>query len=75
MMMSNVTDSMQLDCDDDGNPVVNNQGMVHRYVEMAAEDEAKTQRQKAKKQAEREEKKKNTAVIKTKKTSLEEFFE
>lgn len=74
MMMSNITDNMQLDSDDDGNPVVNNQGMVHRYMEMAAEDEAKVQRQKQKKQAEREARK-AAAAPKAKKTALEDFFE
>lgn len=71
MMMSNITDSMQLDADDDGESVINNQGMVHRYMELAQEEEDKNRALKEAKKAEREAKK----AAKVRKTSLEEFFE
>lgn len=71
MMMSNITDSMQLDADDDGESVINNQGMVHRYMELAQEEEDKNKALKEAKKAEREARK----AAKVRKTSLEEFFE
>lgn len=71
MMMSNITDSMQLDADDDGESVINNQGMVHRYMELAQEEEDKNRALKEAKKAEREARK----AAKVRKTSLEEFFE
>ena len=71
MMMNNLVDSMQLDNDDDGNPVVNNQSSVHRYMELAQEEEDKQHQIKLEKQREREARKE----AKRKKTTLEEFFE
>ena len=70
MMMSNVTDTMQLDHDDDGNPVINNMGNVHRYMELAQEEDDKQKAAKAEKKKEREARKQANR----KKTSLEEFF-
>lgn len=70
MMMSNVTDNMQLDHDDDGNPVVNNFGNIHRYMELAQEEEDRVRQAKEQKRQEREARKQANR----KKTSLEEFF-
>lgn len=71
MMMNNITSTMQLDYDDDGDSVVNNQGMVHRYMELAQEEEDKTARLKADKKRQRDLKKAQNR----KKTSLESFLD
>ena len=71
MMMSNVTDTMQLDQDEDGDPVVNNSGNIHRYMELAQEEEDRIRTAKAEKKKERELRKQANR----KKTSLEEFID
>lgn len=71
MMMSNVTDTMQLDQDEDGDPVVNNSGNIHRYMELAQEEEDRIRTAKAEKKKERELRKQANR----KKTALEEFIE
>lgn len=70
MMMSNVTDTMQLDQDEDGDSVVNNSGNIHRYMELAQEEEDRIRTAKAEKKKERELRKQANR----KKTALEEFI-
>ena len=70
MMMSNVTDTMQLDSDEAGDVVINNQGNIHHYMELAQEEEDKQRKLKEEKRIERDARKEAMRQ----KTSLEEFF-
>ena len=67
MMQQDFTDNMQLDNDEDGANLANTQHHMHRYVEIAEEEEEKRLAKKAIKEAEKL-KKKNM-------TPLTEFFD
>lgn len=69
MMMSNLTDAMQLDDDEDAINVINN-STIHTYMEMAQEEEDKIAAEKAQKAAEKAARKEALRE----KTALEEFF-
>lgn len=69
MMMSPITDTMQLDDDEDGTNVMNN-STIHTYMELAQEEEDKIAAIKAEKAAE----KAARQEAMREKTALEEFF-
>lgn len=69
MMMSPITDTMQLDDDEDGTNVMNN-STIHTYMELAQEEEDKIAAIKAEKAAEKAARREAMRE----KTALEEFF-